>query len=255
MKRKGLILAYHRVNSNGKDPMAVPVENFRAQMNYFYERGYSTLTLGEFSALVTQGKVPQKTLVITFDDGYRDNYLCAFPILKHYGFRGTVFLIADFIDTNDVFPMDKNRNWDNVADEDLPLTWEQVFEMKEYGMEFGSHTCSHRHLDELPEKEMVKEIVESKRYLEQKLNTQVTSFCYPSGRYNQLAKETVCGAGYAAAVVTPRHAQRNEDFYSLKRVGIYSGDTGWRFRLKISPFFTVTRDLGLIYQVKKLSPA
>lgn len=252
MRRKGLILAYHRINSSHKDPLALPVEDFRAQMSYFRESGYSALTLEEFSTLVTQGDIPQKTLVITFDDGYRDNYLFAFPILKDHGFRGTFFLTADYIGTNDAFPMDKDKGWDNVADEDLPLTWKQVFEMKDYGMEFGSHTCSHRNLDELSDKEVVKEIVESKRYLEQRLQLKVRSFCYPSGRYNQKVKEMVREAGYTAAVVTPRQGQRNEDLYSLKRVGIYSGDTGWRFQLKISPFFRVVRDLGLIYQVKKL---
>lgn len=255
MKRKGLILAYHRVNSGRKDPMAVSVENFRGQMNYFYERGYSSLTLEEFSTLLPHENVPQKTVVVTFDDGYRDNYLCAFPILKHFGFRGTIFLTSDYIGKNDVFPMDKDKNWDKVMDEDLPLTWEQVLEMKEYGMEFGSHTCSHWHLDELPEMEMVREIVESKRYLEQKLRSRVTSFCYPSGRYNQKVKEAVREAGYIAAVVTPRHGQLNEDLYSLKRVGIYNNDSGWRFRVKISSFFAVFRDSGLLFQLKKKYPS
>ncbi|MCL6559729.1 MAG: polysaccharide deacetylase family protein, partial [Firmicutes bacterium] len=132
---------------------------------------------------------------------------------------------------------------------------EQVFEMKEHGMEFGSHTCSHRHLDELPEEEMIREIVESKRCLEEKLQAKVTSFCYPSGHYNRQVKEAVRAAGYTAAVVTPRHGQINEDMYSLKRIGIYSNDTGWRFRLKIMPFFKSFRDLGLIYKIKRLSPA
>jgi len=251
--RKGLIIAYHRVNSSGKDPMAVSVENFQAQMKYFYERGYSSFTLKDYSVEMNQSDLPQKTLVITFDDGYRDNYLFAFPILKFYGFRATIFLTVDYIGTNSIFPMDKDK-LDKITDEDLPLTWEQVFEMKKYGVEFGSHTCSHRHLDELPEDEMIKELIESKRCLEEKLQTNMTSFCYPSGRFNQKVKEAVCKTGYMAAVVTPRRGQIDEDIYSLKRIGIYASDTDWRFRLKTSPYFTIFRDSGLLYQLKNYIP-
>jgi len=255
LKRRGLILAYHRVNSSGKDPMAISVKDFEDHMNYFYERGYLSLTLQEYSRMVIQGNTSKKNLVITFDDGYRDNYLFAFPILRLYGFRGTVFLTADYIGKNDIFPVDKEKNWNNITDEDLPLTWEQVFEMKEYGMEFGSHTCSHRHLDELPKKEIIKETSESKHYLEQKLGSKVTSFCYPSGRFNQQVKEIVLQAGYLSAVVTPRQGQSNEDMFSLKRIGFYSNDKGLRFKFKISPLFSCFRDLGFIYKTKKISGA
>ncbi|MDF9407829.1 polysaccharide deacetylase family protein [Pelotomaculum isophthalicicum JI] len=251
--RKGLIIAYHRVNSSGKDPMAVSVENFQAQMKYFHERGYSSLTLADYSNMINQNDLPKKSLVITFDDGYRDNYLFAFPTLKLYGFRATIFLTVDFIGTSDTFPMDKNK-WDKINDEDLPLSWEQVLEMKKYGVEFGSHTCSHWHLDELPEKELIKELVDSKRCLEENLQSTVTSFCYPSGRFNQRVKEAVCQAGYLAAVVTPRLRQVDEDIYSLKRIGIYSNDTDWRFRLKTSPYFAAFRDSGLLYQLKNYIP-
>lgn len=250
MKGKGLILAYHRVNSSGKDPIAVTVENFQSQMKYFYDKGYTSLTLAEFFMRLAQDNMPRKTLVLTFDDGYCDNYLFAFPILKHYGFRGTIFLISEYIGTSRPFPMDMDKEWDEFTEEDLPLTWEQVLEMKEYGMEFGSHTCSHRHLDELQEKEMINEIVESKNLIEQKVKSQVKSFCYPSGRFNNQIKETVIKAGYSAAVVTPIKGQLQEDAYCLKRIGIYSNDHGWRFSFKISPYFRICRDYGLIYKLK-----
>lgn len=250
MKGKGLILAYHRVNSSGKDPIAVSVENFQDQMKYFYEKGYTSLTLAELLKRLAQDNLPRKALVITFDDGYRDNYLFAFPILKQYSFCATIFLTANYIGTNGSFSMDCDKGWDYVAEEDLPLTWEQVREMKEHGMEFGSHTCSHPHLDELPVQEMIKEIVESKSLIEQKLGSQITGFCYPSGRFNNLVKEAVRKAGYLAAVVTPRQGQLDEDVYSLKRIGIYSNDKGWRFLFKISPYFQVFRDYGLLYILK-----
>lgn len=251
MKDKVLILAYHRVTSSGKDPMAISVDDFRAQMDYFQGRGYSTLTLEEFFAASTQGREPGKTFVITFDDGYRDNYIFAFPVLKLFSFRATFFLTTDFVGKEELFPWDRRKNWAEVVEEDLPLTWEQVYEMREYGMEFGSHTCSHRYLDELPEAEMLEEIFKSKRYLEQKFGSGVNSFCYPSGRLNQKVKDEVRRAGYLGAVVTPRCRQLDEDLYSLKRIGIYSKDSWWRFRLKISPLFKVTRDLGIICLIKE----
>ncbi|OPY58766.1 MAG: Poly-beta-1,6-N-acetyl-D-glucosamine N-deacetylase precursor [Pelotomaculum sp. PtaU1.Bin035] len=251
--RKGLIIAYHRVNSSGKDPMAVSVENFRSQMRYFYDKGYTSITLEDYSIRMGQSDLPRKSLIVTFDDGYRDNYLFAFPILKQYGFSATIFLTVNYIGTDNTFSMDKNK-WDKVADEDLPLTWEQVFEMKKYGVEFGSHTCAHWHLDELPEEELTKELVDSKRRLEKMLQSKVTSFCYPSGRFNQKVKEAVYKAGYLAAVVTPSHRQVGEDIYSLKRIGIYSNDTRWRFRLKTSPYFAAFRDSGLLYRLKNYIP-
>jgi len=229
--------------------MAVPVEKFQAQMNYLHKKGYTSFTLEDYVAGMKQNNLPEKTVVITFDDGYRDNYLFAFPILKQYGFRGTFFLTVAYIGTNEVLPMCREKSGP-VEVEDLPLTWEQIAEMKEYGMEFGSHTCYHWHLDELPEEEMVKELTESKRCLEEKLQSKVTSFCYPSGRFDKRVKEAVCRAGYLAAVVTPRHEQPDEDLYSLKRIGIYFCDAGWRFRLKTSSYFTVFRDCGLVCRLK-----
>lgn len=251
LKDKVLILAYHRVTSSGKDPMAVSVENFRAQMDYFHGGGYSTLTLGEFLNAAAQGRKPGKMFVITFDDGYRDNYIYAFPVLKLFGFRATFFLTADFIGKEEIFPWDRRKNWAGVEEEDLPLTWEQVFEMRKSGMEFGSHTCSHRFLDELTEAEMAEEIFQSKRYLEQQLGTRVVTFCYPSGRLNQKVKDEVRRAGYLGAVVTPRCRQFDEDIYCKKRIGIYSRDSWWRFRLKTSLLFSVARDLGIICFLKK----
>jgi len=219
-------------------------------MKYFYDKGYTSLTLTDFFMRLAQDNLPRKTLVVTFDDGYCDNYLFAFPILKQYGFRGTIFLISEYIGTDRPFPMDTDKEWDELMEEDLPLTWGQVLEMKEYGMEFGSHTCSHERLDKLPEKEMINEIVASKSFLEQKIGSPVTSFCYPTGRFNSHIKEAVQKAGYLTAVVTPVQGQLREDAYSIKRVGIYSNDHGWRFLLKISLCFQMLRDYGLLYKLK-----
>lgn len=127
-------------------------------------------------------------LVITFDDGDRSVYRYAFPILKKYGVKAVVFLIADYIG--------KENRWDiTTVGRSAHLTWDEIKEMKEWGIEFGSHTLSHRNLTMLTRAEIVYELSESRRIIEEKIGP-IRCISYPFNRVNGEVVGYAKQAGY-----------------------------------------------------------
>lgn len=232
--RYPLILAYHRVNPSGEDGLSVRVEDFRSHLAYLHERGWRCLTLSEYiDQYLKSGKsVPRRTFILTFDDGYRDNWLYAYPIVRYFGFRATIFLPVKLIDQGECFPWLRNSC---TTEEARPLSWKEVHNMKEGGIEFGSHTLHHVLLTRVPRDVARREIEESRFILEERLRKKIRSFCYPAGDMNAEIAEMVQQAGYEAAVITP--SQRSipvKGRFALRRVGLYRGDSLFVFRLKIS---------------------
>ena len=126
------ILNYHKVD-NMNIALSVLPEDFDRQMAYLKENGYNTINTDQlYDYMVNGAELPENPIMITFDDGYEDNYQNAYPILKKYGFTGTIFIITDF-----------------VSNQPNYLTWEQIKEMKANGMDFQSHTASHKSMTEL----------------------------------------------------------------------------------------------------------
>jgi peptidoglycan/xylan/chitin deacetylase (PgdA/CDA1 family) len=231
-----LILAYHSVSERRRDGLAVRISDFKYQMAWLYHHGYRSLTLAEFmSRTITKG---ERIVIITFDDGYADNYALAFPVLKRYGFVATIFLVSDYVNTDRMF-------WWDVPKLTTPvnrtlyqsLTWDQVHEMAAYGIEFGSHTCTHpKQLTNLSTKQCWDEIARSREDLSAKLNRKIVSFCYPRGDLNAEVVRTVEKAGYGCAVVTPTRAGIPLSRFTLRRISVYYHNTPLLFRLKIAPF-------------------
>jgi peptidoglycan/xylan/chitin deacetylase (PgdA/CDA1 family) len=229
-----LILAYHSVSPHRSDGLAVKASEFEKQMVWLKSHGYRSVTLGQYATGAF--KKGQRIVIITFDDGYADNYTEAFPILRRYGFVGTIFLVADYVNTDQIFPWDEKKV---QAPENRrfyrPLTWEEIQVMADIGMEFGSHTCTHPELATLPLEVCREEVVRSRADLSAKLEREVSSFCYPRGSLNDAVMGVVEEAGYSAAVVTPPRPDIPLTPYTLRRSGIYYKDHLWRFRLKTSP--------------------
>ena len=237
-----LILAYHSVSERREDALAVGVADFEYQMDWLHRQGYRSLTLTEYmSQTIEKG---ERIIIITFDDGYADNYTTVFPVLKRYGFVATIFLVSDYINTDHVF------SWDipkiiNLSDRALYLllTWEQVHEMATYGIEFGSHTCTHpKQLTTLSKERCWEEIARSREDLECKVGRDIASFCYPRGDLNAEVIHLVEKAGYRCAIVSPPRSGTPLSRYTLRKTSVYHNNTPLLFRLKVTPLMRRYRE-------------
>jgi peptidoglycan/xylan/chitin deacetylase (PgdA/CDA1 family) len=205
------ILMYHyvRVVDRHSDPLgyalSVTPEMFNAQMAWLHMHGYSGITMAQALGCMRGERCPPKPVALTFDDGYQDAYDQAFPTLQRYGFRATFYIISGFV------------NHPHYA------TWDEIRAMLHAGMEIGAHTIHHLDLTHIGPAEAAHEIGGSKAAIEHELGTTVTSFCYPSGRYNAAIEALVRQAGYASATTT-RWDDNYSDPLALPRRRV-SGDT------------------------------
>jgi len=157
-----------------------------------------------------------KRVAITFDDGWEDNYSCAFSILKHYGLSATFFIITELI-TEEIHQ--KNR------EEMKPLTIDQIIEMNLNGMNFGSHTCTHPNLCEIDLDCVRHELLYSKEMLEEVLGFPVDTFCYPFGCFNSKIIELLKNTGYKLACATSwGGCDREVNPFALPRIRIDAQD-------------------------------
>ncbi len=191
-------LMYHKIGQpppgSRLKPLWVSAAEFRQQMQYLKTNGYTALTFADLRD-AEQGKkpMPPKPVLVTFDDGYANNYELAYPVLKELGLKGNIFLVYE--------TMDHHNAWHDPASEPwIPmLTWAQIREMQDSGvMEMGSHTMRHRNLPQIPLDEVCWELQESKRRLEDKLGREMVGFAYPygAGAYVPEVRQATREAGY-----------------------------------------------------------
>lgn len=199
------ILMYHYIrtaplNDNLGASLSVDPLNFALQVKWLKDNNYQTIFLKDLAdpqkfaikKVLAEGLKP---IVITFDDGYRDAYTEAFPVLKNNGFSGTFFIIRESVG------------------KEMYLTQEQINIMAQSGMEIGSHSLSHPNLAKAWPESARKQIFDSKNDAE--------VFCYPSGQYSQQTIDLVKQAGYVAAVTTePGLANEKSNLFALPRVRI-----------------------------------
>jgi len=170
------VLMYHSIikddHGANRNPFRLPVEQFRAQLEWLDRRGFTA---------------------ITFDDGYQDVYENAFPLLEEYGMKAVIFVLGDRRTNSNV--------WDvNGSTSDAPLmTDREIIEMHQARFEIGAHSHSHARLTEIPKEAAWKEISYSRMELEGLLNKPVRSFAYPYGCVNEETKRMVRDAGYTIA--------------------------------------------------------
>ena len=224
------ILMYHSIGY-GEGSLIVTPENFNRQMKYLKSKGYEVISLDELLKIIESKKrVKRNKVVITFDDGRRDNFTYAYPILKHYGFSATIFLITGLIRKNS---KDNERGFF--------LSWDEIKEMSNYGVVFGSHTKTHLDLGlNTNEKIVLEELAGSKKVIEKEINKPADFFCYPSGLFNQVTKELVKKVGYNGACTTNRgYIKYNRDVYELKRIKVTNSDTNkpFSFWAKLSGYY------------------
>jgi peptidoglycan/xylan/chitin deacetylase (PgdA/CDA1 family) len=208
-KDHALVLMYHRVldeaevNDAVHPGMYVTRSTFELQLQYLSKR-YHVVTLQDLQEWLAGKKTfPKIPCAITFDDGWEDNYHNAFPLLQTYRMPATVFLIT------------------NQMGGPGMLTWEQVREMEERGISFGSHTATHAILPTLTPTEIREELARSKEKLQKELKHPSDWFCYPKGQFSpevcRLAREY-----YVAALATGGGAvSKGDDPFRIRRIGIH----------------------------------
>jgi peptidoglycan/xylan/chitin deacetylase (PgdA/CDA1 family) len=160
-------------------------------------------------------------VIITFDDGERNVYEHAFPILKKYGYKAIVFLIVNYVGQENRWDMTFGRRMQHAS-------WDEIMEMKEWGIEFGSHTLTHRNIMTLSEQEIEHELHESKRILDRKLGV-CSSISYPFNRTSPAIIRRVRDAGYAYGF-----GGEGSDAFTIKKEAIYITDTVRTFATKIT---------------------
>jgi peptidoglycan/xylan/chitin deacetylase (PgdA/CDA1 family) len=160
-------------------------------------------------------------IILTFDDGENSLYEHAFPILKKYGMKAIVFLIVDYIG--------KENTWDlNIAGRRIMhLTWDQIYEMREGGIEFGSHTLTHRNLAHLPYETVRRELLLSKQILEKRLG-ECRCLSYPFNRVNERIVQIARDSGYEYGF-----GGDGADRLRIKKEAVYITDTVQSLRTKI----------------------
>ena len=166
------VLNYHQINDTEKNALTVNTEQFEAQMKYLADHGYTTITPADMlDAWEGGAELPEKPVIITFDDGYLDNYNHAFPVLEKYHLKATIFLISDYVGT---YP-----NY---------LTWSDIQDMDESGLiDFESHTLSHEELTKAPSLDEAKhQLTGSKEAIEWNMGSgkHVRFIADPCGEYN-----------------------------------------------------------------------
>lgn len=227
--KKVRILMYHSISEHIKrekfNKWKVKPKDFEKQMSWFYKNNWKSFTISE---LVKLDKIPEKSFVVTFDDGFEDNFTNAFPILQKYNFKATIYII----------PHQKINHWEknNTSVLSNLLNEKQILEMQKSGLiEFGSHTLSHQNLSKVDNIQLEKELIESKKEIEKITKKECEAFAYPYGKFDDEIVQSVKNAGYKNATVVKRGLfEQDNDIFRIKRVGILGTESFFDFLLKIT---------------------
>jgi len=211
------ILMYHYVSEPpaGSDvyrvDLSVTPDQFRQQMTYLRDNGYTAIDLYELStAIVSQTELPEKPVLLTFDDGYLDNYENAYPILEEFGFKGTFFVVSEFID--------KEREG--------YMTWPMIREMAQAGHRVESHSRTHPDLTEKDRDGLIWEILGSQETIAAHVGYRPRYFCYPGGDYNEATIQMLAELDYWGAVTTENGSWHGfNDRFEWRRIRIRNTTT------------------------------
>jgi peptidoglycan/xylan/chitin deacetylase (PgdA/CDA1 family) len=222
---------------------------FYEQMKFLADHNYRPLTLAAYTdCLFERTPWPERSLLITFDDGYSNVFTLGYPILKIFNFPAVVFVSTQYIGTRMLFPGDRQYSGleHAIVEQLFPLGWDQIDKMRDI-VSIGSHTVSHVLLGSLPHEPMQQELSESKRILEHHTGNTITAFAYPGGlrqhgAYNRRTREALINAGYRVAFNSEIGTNEStSDPYVQRRLTVEAGDSLRLFSAKLTGAYNWVR--------------
>jgi len=208
---------YHEISARPDttfNRLAVTPQAFAAQLEYLVKHGFTTFTASAIAAaLATGAPLPERAVVLTFDDGFADFHERALPLLRQYGCTATLFVTTGWI--ADVGQHAAGRRPGRM------LAWSQIIEAAADGIEIGAHSHAHPQLDQLGRKRLRAELTVSKRLLEDALGTSVPGLAYPFGYSSVAVRRVAIEAGYAYACAAGNAmASPQRDLFALPRLTV-----------------------------------
>lgn len=225
------ILNYHKIDGKLIHCLSLSPAEFEEQIRYLSEQGYQSITPDQLNAYIKHGTpLPAKPILITFDDGYADNYYNAYPIMQKYGFIATIFVVTSLIGKDQRF-----------------MTWDHLRELQKHGFIIGSHTVSHKPLTGLPPDQVMSELIQSRQKIAAEIGQSPEYLAYPTGAYNKFVEDMVKRAGYKGAF-TIRYGQAGSasNSFALERIPIFKTENTFRNFLVRLDGVSVLERLGLI---------
>jgi len=222
-KKKVPILMYHSISEHASPkykPFAVSPALFAEHMDYLHQLAYTPITVTQFINARVKGSsaLPERPVILTFDDGFADFFTGAFPTLLRYGFPATLYVTTAFVNGT-------SRWLQREGEAARPmLTWDQLTEISAAGIECGGHSHRHPQLDTLPLAQAQDEIVHCKKLLEDHLGQEVSTYAYPYGYHSAAIKRLVLQAGYTSAcTVKNEMSSEATDPFALVRLTVSPG--------------------------------
>lgn len=226
------ILLYHSVSDTATAKYrvwTVTPRQLAEHLDVISDLGYTTLTVSEFLDRRTASTLPERPCVVTFDDGRADFVRGAVPVLLDRGAAATVYVVSGHVGGT--------SSWLPIAEErDQPMmTWSDLRDVVDAGIEVGAHSESHPELDVLASAPLVREIVDSRRRLTDRLGTPVRSFAYPHGYHSKRVVDVVRAAGFDGAVaVKDRWSHVDDDRFALARMFVWDTTSADDLRARLS---------------------
>lgn len=224
------VLCYHSVNDLFcYDSDSISIYNFETHLQYISQY-FVPIKLDNAIEQITSSKIKlPNQVVITFDDGYIDNYTQAFPLLMKYNIPATIFVVSDFINKN--LCLIDNANFTSMC-------WSQIMDMVNSGIiSIGSHTHTHPILSQIPNSKVIEELTISKNIIEERINECVNHFAFPNGQINDFPPNhdsLLIHTGYKSGLSTIWSCNNMpSDIYNIKRIMISSTDVLSHFKAKI----------------------